>query len=98
MKKVFKIGFIIGVFYIFIFALVIKITGSEGLGVLLDILIQPAGFIIFGILEYLLRSLDLRDLLFNNFFILWSLMALVEGIFFGLVFAAIKKLFTKTVN
>ncbi len=97
MKRTFGIGFVIGILYILVFALIAR-TGAEGLGMLIDILVQPAGLIVNSLLEYLLKIINLRDLFFNNFLIFWGLLALVQGIFLGLVFMAIRKLFLKTAN
>ena len=98
MKKVFYIGLVIGVVHISIIAIFTEYLklhgGGDGLGMLLELFIQPAGLLIGGILQYFLRSLSLIDITTNTF-LFWSLVALTQGVFLGLIFVGIRRLFSR---
>ena len=105
MKKPFRFGFIIGVVYVLILAtfIIFFLPGgaAEGLGMFIDLLLIPAGFIVGGILEFLFRQVGLIEF-FHNPIVYWGLIAVAQGIFFGLmfiwfntVFLGLKKLFSK---
>lgn len=85
MKKYFWTGFVVGVVYIALLPLI----ESEGLGMLIELIIQPGGFIVGGVLQYLFREI------LSNQVVYWGLIALVQGVFIGLVFAGIAKLFRR---
>lgn len=85
MKKYFWVGFFVGVVYVALLPLI----ESEGLGMLIELIIQPGGFIVGGVLQYFFREL------LSNHIVYWGLTALVQGVFIGLVVAGIAKLFKR---
>lgn len=91
MKKIFWIGFIIGILYVLVLAVVGR---DEGLGMLVEILLIPGGFLIGGVLEYVFSLAGLRSVIANPI-TFWTLTAVTQGLFLGLVFVGIKRLFSK---
>lgn len=96
MKKSFWTGFIIGVVYVSIIGIIVEYGKSqgasfEGIGMLLEMIIQPAGFIIGGALEYVLNQISLGNVI-KNIFVYWGLIAITQGVFLGLVFLGVDRL------
>lgn len=87
MKKYFWAGFFVGVVYVALLPLI----ESEGLGMLIELIIQPGGFIVGGVLQYFFREI------LSNQAVYWGLVALVQGMFIGLVFVGVARLFKRRV-
>lgn len=99
MKKSFWTGFAIGLVYISIIGIIVEYGKSqgaslEGVGMILEMIIQPAGFIIGGVLEYVLNQISLENVI-KNIFVYWGLIAIVQGVFLGLIFLGVGRLFFK---